>query len=130
MPGKFPATWTEVSWKSSRPPVPGVKLEIHVEFADYMRAMEPCDRAICFGLRGLLTGLHVPNDYSAEFVARAPEKLIGFMSLDPTEPSWLDDFEHGRADLKLKGVKLGPMYAGFDPTDSKLECALLWLRAI
>ena len=100
---------------------PGVKLEIHVEFADYMRTMEPCDRAICFGLRGLLTGLHVPNDYSAEFVARAPEKLIGFISLDPTEPSWLDDFEHGRADLKLKGVKLGPMYAGFDPTDSKLD---------
>jgi uncharacterized protein len=100
---------------------PGVKLEIHVEFADYMRAMEPCDRAICFGLRGLLTGLHVPNDYSADFVARAPEKLIGFMSLDPTELSWLDDFEHGRADLKLKGVKLGPMYAGFDPTDPRLD---------
>jgi uncharacterized protein len=100
---------------------PGVKLAIHVEFADYMRAMEPCDRAICFGLRGLLTGLHVPNDFSANFVARAPEKLIGFMSLDPTEPSWLDDFERGRTDLKLKGVKLGPMYAGFDPTDSKLD---------
>ena len=83
--------------------------------------MEPCDRAICFGLRGLLTGLHVPNDYSADFVARAPQKLIGFMSLDPTEPTWLDDFEHGRADLKLKGVKLGPMYAGFDPTDPKLD---------
>ncbi len=100
---------------------PGVKVEIHVEFADYMRAMEPCDRAICFGLRGLLTGLHVPNDYSADFVARAPEKLIGFMSLDPTEPSWPDDFEHRRADLKLKGVKLGPMYAGFDPSDPKLD---------
>ncbi len=100
---------------------PGVKLEIHVEFADYMRAMEPCNRAICFGLRGLLTGLHVPNEYSAAFAARAPQKLIGFMSLDPTEPSWLDDFEHGRVDLKLKGVKLGPMYAGFDPTDPMLD---------
>ncbi len=99
----------------------GAKFEIHVEFADYMRAMEPCDRAICFGLRGLLTGLHVPNEYTADFVARAPNKLIGFMSLDPTEASWLDDFEHGRADLKLKGVKLGPMYAGFDPTDPKLD---------
>ena len=100
---------------------PGVKLGIHVEFADYMRAMEPVDRAICFGLRGLLTGLHVPNEFTADFVARAPEKLIGFMSLDPTERSWLDDFEHGRVDLKLKGVKLGPMYAGFDPTDKKLD---------
>ena len=99
----------------------GVTLDIHVEFADYMRAMEPCSRAICFGLRGLLTGLHVPNEFTAAFVARAPEKLIGFMSLDPTERSWLDGFEHGRVDLKLKGVKLGPMYAGFDPTDPKLD---------
>jgi predicted TIM-barrel fold metal-dependent hydrolase len=100
---------------------PGVKLEINVDFDQYMRAMEPCDRAICFGLRGLLTGLHVPNEHTADFVARAPEKLIGFMSLDPSEQSWLDDFERGRADLKLKGVKLGPMYAGFDPTDRKLD---------
>src|SRR5512147_1185660 len=74
---------------------PGVKIAIHVAFEDYMRAMDPCDRAICFGLRGLLSGLHVPNEHTAAFVARAPEKLIGFLSLDPTEPSWLDDFEHG-----------------------------------
>jgi len=100
---------------------PGVKIAIHVTFEDYMHAMEPCDRAICFGLRGLLSGLHVPNEFTAAFVARAPEKLIGFMALDPTEPSWLDDFEQGRADLKLKGVKLGPMYAGFDPSDPKLD---------
>ena len=100
---------------------PGVKIDINVEFDDYLRAMEPCDRAICFGLRGRLTGLHVPNEYSAAFVARAPQKLIGFMSLDPAEPAWMDDFERSRCDLKLKGVKLGPMYAGFDPRDSKLD---------
>jgi predicted TIM-barrel fold metal-dependent hydrolase len=100
---------------------PGVKIELHVEFDDYLRAMEPCGRAVCFGLRGLLTGLHVPNEFTAAFVARAPEKLIGFMSLDPAEPGWLDEFERARADLKLKGVKLGPMYAGFDPTDRALD---------
>jgi hypothetical protein len=43
------------------------------------------------------------------------------MSLDPNEPGWLDDFERSHRDLKLKGVKLGPIYAGFDPTDPALD---------
>jgi predicted TIM-barrel fold metal-dependent hydrolase len=100
---------------------PGVPIQITVEFEPYMESMKRVDRAICFGLRGLKTGLHVPNDHIAQFVARAPEKLIGFMSLDPCEPSWMDDFERSRTVLRLKGVKLGPIYAGFDPTDPKLD---------
>jgi uncharacterized protein len=99
----------------------GVKVDIHIEFEPFMAAMKPCDRVICFGLRGRLTGLHVPNEYIASFVARAPEKLIGFMSIDPTEAEWKDDFDRSWRELKLKGVKLGPIYAGFDPTDPKLD---------
>lgn len=104
---------------------PGARIDIGVEFDRYFKAMEPCDRAICFGLRGLLTGIHVPNEFIAGFVTRAPEKLIGFMALDPNERSWQEDFEHSLQDLHLRGVKLGPIYAGFDPTDSKLD----WLYA-
>lgn len=104
---------------------PGARIDISVEFDTYRKDMEPCDRTICFGLRGLMTGLRVPNEFVANFVARAPEKLIGFMSLDPNEPGWKDDFERSRQDLHLRGVKLGPIYAGFDPTDPKLD----WLYA-
>ncbi|HLF95320.1 MAG TPA: amidohydrolase family protein [Planctomycetota bacterium] len=100
---------------------PGVKIDITVDFEPFMEAMKPCDRVVCFGLRGLKTGLHVPNDHIAGFVARAPEKLIGFMSLDPNEPGWMDDFERSRTVLKLRGVKLGPIYAGFDPTEPRLD---------
>jgi len=104
---------------------PGVPIDIGVEFDAYLKAVEPCDYAICFGLRGLMTGLHVPNEFIAQFVARAPDKLIGFMSLDPSESSWKEDFERSRQDLRLRGVKLGPIYAGFDPTDPKMD----WLYA-
>lgn len=99
----------------------GVSIDITVDVDPYLEAMKPCDRAICFGLRGLKTGLHVPNDFVAAFAARAPGKLIGFMSIDPNEPGWREDFERSRSELKLKGVKLGPIYAGFDPTDPKLD---------
>jgi hypothetical protein len=100
---------------------PGVEIKITVDFEPFLQAMAPCDRVVCFGLRGRRTGLHVPNDYVASFVARAPEKLIGFMSLDPNEAGWMDDFERSRSDLRLRGVKLGPIYAGFDPTDPAMD---------
>jgi uncharacterized protein len=100
---------------------PGVSVDLTVDFAPFMEAMTPCARVVCFGLRGLATGLHIPNEHVSRFVARAPEKLIGFMSLDPNEPEWLDDFERSRTELKLKGVKLGPIYANFDPRESRLD---------
>ena len=43
-----------------------------VEFDPFMEAMKPCDRVICFGLRGLKTGLHVPNDHIAAFERQFP----------------------------------------------------------
>jgi predicted TIM-barrel fold metal-dependent hydrolase len=98
-----------------------VKIDITVDFDPFMAASAPCDRVVVFGMRALKTGLHVPNDFIAGFVARAPQKLIGFMSIDPSEPEWRDDFERSHRDLKLKGVKLGPIYAGFDPTDPRLD---------
>jgi hypothetical protein len=85
---------------------------IHVDPHAFLEAMKPCDRVICFGLRGRLTGARVPNEHIASLVAKS-NKLIGFMSIDPAEG--LDEFEKGLA-LGLKGVKLGPIYAGFDPT--------------
>jgi predicted TIM-barrel fold metal-dependent hydrolase len=94
---------------------------LNVRFEDYMAAAAPCDRSIVFGLRGLATGIAVPNDHVADFVAKAPKKLIGFMSLDPNEAGWMGEFERCRGDLKMKGVKLGPIYAAFNPTDRALD---------
>lgn len=90
-------------------------------FEEYMEAMKPVDKAVVFGMKARRTGLYVPNEFIADWVARAPQKLIGFMSLDPTEDDFMEDFERSYHDLKLRGVKLGPIYAGFDPTDRRLD---------
>jgi predicted TIM-barrel fold metal-dependent hydrolase len=99
----------------------GFPLDLTVEFDAYMQAMEPVDRCILFGMKARHTGFYVPNEWIAAFAARAPEKIIPFMSLDPTEPDFLDDFERAYHDLHLRGVKLAPMYADFDPTDPHLD---------
>lgn len=55
------------------------------------------------------------NNRVAEFVATAPERRIGFMSVHPEVAGAEDELERCRTDLELKGVKLGPNYQIFDP---------------
>jgi uncharacterized protein len=99
----------------------GFHIDLTVEFEDYMAAMAPVDRCIVFGMKARHTGFYVPNDWIAAFAARAPDKIVPFMSLDPADPDFLDDFERSRQELGMRGVKLAPMYANFDPTDPKLD---------
>ncbi len=54
------------------------------------------------------------NDDVAAFVAAAPERRIGFLSVHPEVPGWEDELERA-CGLGLRGVKLGPNYQIFDP---------------
>jgi predicted TIM-barrel fold metal-dependent hydrolase len=92
-------------------------------FDDYLEAMGAVDKACVFAIapaRGDkdIMGLRWPanfNDMTAALVARAPHKLIGFMSVHPEDPKALDEVERCTHDLKLRGIKLGPNYQRFDP---------------
>ncbi|HLK59798.1 MAG TPA: amidohydrolase family protein [Chthonomonadaceae bacterium] len=99
----------------------GYPLDLTVTFEAYLRAMEPVDRCILFGMKARHTGFYVPNEWIAAFAAQAPDKIIPFMSLDPTEPDCLEDFERAHQDLGMRGIKLAPMYANFDPSDLRLD---------
>ncbi len=52
---------------------------------DHYLANAPQDiRAIVFGGKARLSGVWIPDDHVAGYVARDPQRLIAFMSLDPT----------------------------------------------
>ena len=86
-----------------------------VNWEEYMHAMESVDKAIVFGIA---REKHNPNDATAEFVRANPEKLIGFLSVNPREPECMEEIERGVDDLGLRGIKLGPNYQNFDPLSS------------
>jgi predicted TIM-barrel fold metal-dependent hydrolase len=54
------------------------------------------------------------NDATAEFVADAPDRRIGFMSVNPLHDDVFEEVERCRS-LGLAGIKLGPNYQNFDP---------------
>jgi len=78
-------------------------------------------KTIVFGLKAKLAGIWVPDEHVAQYVKQDPENLIGFMSLDPTQPGWQDEMRRAHKELGLRGIKLAPMYAGFRPSDSILD---------
>ncbi|MEX0714260.1 MAG: amidohydrolase family protein [Pirellulales bacterium] len=77
--------------------------------------------AIVFGGKARLSGVWIDDANVAAYVARDPERMIGFMSLDPTQPAWEDEMRDGRERLGFRGIKLLPMYAGFHPQDELLD---------
>lgn len=97
----------------------GVRVDVTKE--EHLAAMEPVDRAIVFGLRAKHAGIVVPNDYVAEYVNSHPEKLIGFACLDPALGEGVEELERAVTDLKLRGLKLGPIYQNVHPMDERLQ---------
>jgi len=97
----------------------GVRINVTME--EHLAAMEPVDRAIVFGLRANHAGVVVPNEYVAEYVNGHPEKLIGFACLDPALGEGVEELERAVSDLKLRGLKLGPIYQNIHPMDERLQ---------
>jgi predicted TIM-barrel fold metal-dependent hydrolase len=88
-------------------------------FERYDEAMTPVDRAIVFGIRANALGVVTPNERIAELVARRPDKYIGFMALDPTDPGAISEMDRCVSDLGLKGIKLYPTMQHCDIRDAR-----------
>jgi predicted TIM-barrel fold metal-dependent hydrolase len=99
----------------------GVEVDLTVRFEDYQKTSLPDVRTIVFGGKAKLSGLWVDDREVACYVANHPQQLIGFLSLDPTQPGWQKEMQQGHQELGLKGIKLMPMYAGFRPDDERLN---------
>jgi predicted TIM-barrel fold metal-dependent hydrolase len=86
----------------------------------HWQAMQPVDKAVVFGFSARHTGLVVPNDFVANYVRKHPDKLIGFVAIDPNEPGYLDELRRGIEDLKFRGVKLAPIYQNYHVMDGRM----------
>lgn len=60
-------------------------------------------------------GRNIPNDFIAEYVSRYPGRAVGLASVAPDDPGAAKEFQRSIKELGLKGLKLSPVYQGFDP---------------
>ncbi|MCA9116366.1 MAG: amidohydrolase [Planctomycetaceae bacterium] len=97
------------------------ELDLTVTWDDYRTTCPDDTVTVVFGGKARLSGLWVDDDYVASCVAEHPRHRIGFLSVDPTQPGWEDELRYGHTELKLQGIKLLSMYAGFRPSDEVLD---------
>jgi predicted TIM-barrel fold metal-dependent hydrolase len=85
-------------------------------------AMRAVDKAIVFSLRyGDSAGIAGDDEVTARTVARFPDKFVGFACVDPRRADCMDLLVHAIEDLRLKGVKFGPIYNGVSLLDPRME---------
>ena len=101
----------------------GEELDLTVRFEDYQQAIPAGEEVltVVFGGKARLSGLWVEDTYVAECVGEHPRQRLGFLSVDPTQAGWEDELREGHRQLGLVGIKLLPMYAGFQPDDDRLD---------
>jgi uncharacterized protein len=118
---KYPDHFQDDFRNQARRARAGVEVDLTVRLEDYRRQSVPGVRTIVFGGKAKLSGLWVDDRVVRDYVASSPDDLIGFLSVDPTQPGWEDELRIGHQDLGLRGIKLLSMYAGFRPDESRLD---------
>lgn len=121
---RYPDHFSEDFKHQARRARSGVEVDLTVRWDEYAASASQCRKTVVFGGKARLSGLWVPDREVAAYVAEHPDRLIGFLAVDPTQPGWQDELEEGHQALGLKGVKLMPMYAGFSPDSRELD--YLW----
>jgi uncharacterized protein len=112
--GEYPGHIEERFAAQAREAWPDVKLGGTLD-EHYAGALAGVDRCVVLAFNAPAAGFVVPNDYVAEYVARDPERLVGFGAVDPSASDAIDELERMKHDLGLAGCKLGPIYQALDP---------------
>jgi hypothetical protein len=84
---------------------------------DYLRFMDEIgiDRSVIFTTDGLIGPSRETNDDVASFVAEAPDRLIGFGTVDPRAGASVDEARRCLVELGFAGFKFHPWLQGFAP---------------
>ena len=89
-----------------------IEVDLTVRWEDYAATAGGCEKTTVFGGKTKLSGLWVPDRAATAYVDRHPDRLIGFLSIDPTQPGWRDEMiegHHAAVDARGLHAKRPPL---------------------
>ncbi len=89
-----------------------IEADLTVRWEDYAAIAGSCEKTIVFGGKRKLSGLWVPDRAAAAYVGGQPDRLIGFLSIDPAQPGWRDEMiegHHAAVDVRGLHAKRPPL---------------------
>lgn len=99
----------DVSWKHNFDCRPEKLLE----------ATKACDKIVVFAIQAPFTGINGSQEAVAEFARQHSDRFIPWCSVDPNDPGCVEQLEYYVTRMGFQGLKLGPIYQNFDPSDPK-----------
>lgn len=118
---EYPTDFTADFREQARRARSGVEVDLTVRYEEYRASCRVPVKTVVFGGKAKRSGVWVDDRRVAQYVSAHPDALIGFLSVDPTQPNWETELRAGHEELGLRGIKLLPMYAGFRPDDERLD---------
>jgi hypothetical protein len=80
---------------------------------------QPVDVTIVHGYKARFLDACIPNEFVAEYVRSAGDRMIGFAGIDPSDPkAALDDIRLAQKDLNMKGLSVAPAAQDYHPSNS------------
>lgn len=84
-----------------------------------LEATKGCDKVIVFAIDAPFTGITGSQEAVADFCRQHADRFQGWCSVDPNRPDCVERLRYYVTQLGLRGLKLGPIYQNFDPSDPK-----------
>lgn len=85
----------------------------------HLETTKSAEVAVVFGLQASATDWNIPNETVAAHVAKAPERLLFFASVDPLQQNYMEELEKCHLQLGAVGVKLAPLYQNAHPQEKR-----------
>ena len=96
----------------------------------HLKASEGMSHVVVFGLQAKASGLDIPNEVIADYVAQHPGRMEGWASVDPTRPDCIEHLEYCVNSLRLNGLnrveQLGLPTCGIRARPSPPPQSLTW----
>ncbi|HSW45564.1 MAG TPA: amidohydrolase family protein [Phycisphaerae bacterium] len=97
----------------------GVQASPRADETAHAAGTRPADKVFVLAFHSHYLDAHVPNEDVARYVARFPQRLVGFAGVDPTRPKEaIEELRRAHDELGLQGVNLWPAAQDFHPASS------------
>ena len=63
-----------------------VEVDMTVRWDEYAATSAECGKSVVFGGKAKLSGIWVDDRFVAEYAAGHPDRIVGFLAVDPTQP--------------------------------------------
>lgn len=98
----------------------GHKQEVEASIERHLTASQPVDKSFVLGFKSRFLGTEIPAQLISKYVSDHPDRLLGFVGIDPTGLSEaLDDLRAAHVEPGIVGITVSPASQDFHPADSR-----------